>query len=399
MGNNIKAVISEFDKFIDFNEREKPILSAKRGVFGKKDSFSLNMLLNNKKEVNGPNYTQDQYPVIDLMFELALLGKLYIKSNNKDGKLNLLKTPNMESYQSLNEYEKYVFLLQTYWTKYDFEEKFDRWIDISDLYLVLSSIANTGTEEVIVNDNLISEHRMYSLGAAFFYHLKFFDFGELELTEGAKGKYEDTIKAFYPKTLGVETSTFLATEALMYWNSKNVSLVLPPSKRKTLSKKKENPFDVFKNIFTDMTVVKTVEATSETDRSGVYYFIVILSKTVWRKIRLSHNHSLRDLHMAIQDAFLFDDDHLYAFYIGGNQRTGKPIYCEDTHGEGTTAEETRIFDLELYKGQKMLYLFDFGDQWKFDVELIEIDREAPLPLKPMIIESKGEAPEQYGGEW
>jgi len=55
--------------------------------------------------------------------------------------------------------------------------------------------------------------------------------------------------------------------------------------------------------------------------------------------------------------------------------------------------------LELYKGQKILYLFDFGDEWKFNVELIEIDNKAPLPLKPMIIESKGEAPEQYGGEW
>ena len=399
MENNIKAVISEFNTFIDYNEREKPVLSAKREVFGKKASFSLNMLLNNKKQVSGPNYNQDQYPIIDLMFKLAILGKFYIKVNNADGKQNLLKTPNLQSYQCLNEYEKYVFLLQTYWTKYNFEEMFHGWIDESAFYSILYSIAKSETGQVIEKDNQNNSYGMYSEGAAFFYHLKFFGFGELELTEGAKGKYEDIIKKFYPNIFGIEASTFLASEALMYWNIKNVRLLLPPTKRESLAKKKENPFNVFKYIFKDKIIMKTVEATNETERIGVYNFKVILSKTVWRKIKLSHNHSLGDLHMAIQDAFIFDDDHLYAFYIDGNQRTGKPIYCEDTHDDGITAEKTRIFDLALYIGQKMLYLFDFGDEWKFDVELIEIDKEAPLPLKPMIIESKGEAPEQYGGEW
>lgn len=46
-----------------------------------------------------------------------------------------------------------------------------------------------------------------------------------------------------------------------------------------------------------------------------------------------------------------------------------------------------------------MYLFDFGDEWKFDVELMGIDKEAPLPLNPIMMESKGKAPEQYGGEW
>ena len=45
------------------------------------------MLFENKKEVNAPNYNQDQYPMIDLMFSLSLAGKLYIKSNDEKGKL------------------------------------------------------------------------------------------------------------------------------------------------------------------------------------------------------------------------------------------------------------------------------------------------------------------------
>lgn len=100
------------------------------------------------------------------------------------------------------------------------------------------------------------------------------------------------------------------------------------------------------------------------------------------------------MHLAIQEAFDFDDDHLYAFYIGGNRRTGKPIYCAEVEEEGKTADEIKIADLELFKGQKILYLFDFGDEW-FDIKLLKIDKESPLPLNPVIVGSEGKPPEQY----
>ncbi len=395
MKYNINDTINNFERFIEFNESEKPVLSAKQGVLGKKDSFKLNILLENRKEVNAPNYNQDQYPVIDLMFSLALSSKLYLRANDEKGKLKLIKTPGMETFQSLNEYEKYVFLLQTYWTKYDFEEKFDRWINILAFYNTLVAIANSEEGQTIVKDEKNNSDKMYSEGAAFFHHLRFFGFGELELIDGAKGKYEDTIRMFSPNAFGIETSNFLLTKALLYWNRDDLNLLLAVMRIKVIPDKKEQYFDIFKNLFQGELVKNTVSANSETDRSGVYSFKVSLSKTVWRKISLSHKHTLGDLHNAIQVAFCFDNDHLYAFYPGGNQRTGKPIYCE----EGDTAEETSIADLELYTGEKMLYLFDFGDEWKFDVVLMEIDKEAPLPLKPIIIESKGKAPEQYGEEW
>ena len=95
---------------------------------------------------------------------------------------------------------------------------------------------------------------------------------------------------------------------------------------------------------------------------------------------------------------LFYIDHLYAFYIDGNQRIGKPIYCEDAHYEDDIAENTSIGNLELYKGQRMLYRFDFGDECKFNVELMEVDKEASIPIKPIIVEVKGKTPEQYGEE-
>ena len=37
--------------------------------------------------------------------------------------------------------------------------------------------------------------------------------------------------------------------------------------------------------------------------------------------------------------------------------------------------------------------------WEFNVELIGIEKDTPVPMKPIVIESRGESPQQYGSEW
>lgn len=46
-----------------------------------------------------------------------------------------------------------------------------------------------------------------------------------------------------------------------------------------------------------------------------YTFHVALPGTgrTWRKLELLADQTLEDLHLAIQDAFEFDNDHLYSF--------------------------------------------------------------------------------------
>lgn len=46
------------------------------------------------------------------------------------------------------------------------------------------------------------------------------------------------------------------------------------------------------------------------------------------------------------------------------------------------------------KGKKLLYLFDYGDEWRFIVECKKIE-EGDSGKYPRVLESKGEAPEQY----
>ena len=395
MESIIKTTIGEFEKFLRFNEDEKPVLSAKLGVFGKKDSYKLNQMLFYKKDVSGPNYNQDQYPVIDLMFSLALEGRLYVKANDEKGKPSLIETDSMASFKSLNIYEKYVYLLQTYWTKYSFETKFDRWIGVVPFYNLLVSVSNAEKGERILKNEYDQTGVLYSSADAFFYHIKFFGFGELEEIRGAKGRYEDTIKAFIPNEFGIITCDFLINNTLALWNYSNLPVFLSSLKTGRKTKSTQNAFNVFKHLFPDGSATKTVISENEIDRSGVYTFKVSLGRGCFREINVSHRHTLGDLHTAIQDAFDFDDDHLYAFYVNGNHRTGKPIYCDDTRDGGKTAEETTIEEMGLYKGQRLYYLFDFGDMWEFTVDLVQIDKDLPLLLRPAIIEVKGESPEQY----
>lgn len=98
--------------------------------------------------------------------------------------------------------------------------------------------------------------------------------------------------------------------------------------------------------------------------------------------------------MAIQDAFKFDNDHLYSFFMDG-KRYSKNAYHSPFSDEGPYAYDAIIGELELYLGQKILYLFDYGDSWQFAIQLMKIEEDELLPETPEVIEIIGDAPEQY----
>jgi hypothetical protein len=46
-------------------------------------------------------------------------------------------------------------------------------------------------------------------------------------------------------------------------------------------------------------------------------------------LKLSHNTTFHELHLIIQQAFAFDNDDMYAFYTGVSYRNGKEFYSAD----------------------------------------------------------------------
>ncbi len=105
-------------------------------------------------------------------------------------------------------------------------------------------------------------------------------------------------------------------------------------------------------------------------------------------------HTLHDLHNCIQGAFEFDNDHLYSFFMDGRAWSEDKFTCpfED---EGPHADEVKIGELDFSEKQSFMYLFDYGDEWRFFVEVSSIEATNVKLMKPEIIEIKGNIPNQY----
>ncbi len=86
-------------------------------------------------------------------------------------------------------------------------------------------------------------------------------------------------------------------------------------------------------------------------------------------IEIDADASLIDLHMAIQEAVNFDNDHLFEFYAGKNDRNRKIEFSNNSGypHDGGAYESILLKDIYPLKGLKLYYLFDFGDNWLFEI--------------------------------
>lgn len=103
-------------------------------------------------------------------------------------------------------------------------------------------------------------------------------------------------------------------------------------------------------------------------REGNHTFKVSLGK-IWRRIVAPASADLEQLAGAILRAFRFDSEHLYQFELrdstGNSITIAGPCLDDASH----FAEEMRIGDLPLLIGDSMVFHYDFGDDWRFQVTL------------------------------
>ncbi|MEO1145130.1 MAG: plasmid pRiA4b ORF-3 family protein [Cyanobacteria bacterium J06638_22] len=128
---------------------------------------------------------------------------------------------------------------------------------------------------------------------------------------------------------------------------------------------------------------------------GTYIFNVSLGKAK-RRISVSSEAPLDKLAGLILDSVDFDHDHLYLFSF--RDRMGRMIEIHHPYNDwqdGPGTDQVLIGDLPLQPGASMTYLFDFGDNWEFQVVLEEIQPGKPKRSSNKILERKGKAPEQY----
>ncbi|GAB6279662.1 MAG: plasmid pRiA4b ORF-3 family protein [Lentimicrobium sp.] len=116
-------------------------------------------------------------------------------------------------------------------------------------------------------------------------------------------------------------------------------------------------------------------------------------------------------HHIIQDAFGWENEHMYAFSPSGygssplieinpeNDANDFSSFLSRNPTQKMNAKKTKISDIFNTEGQIFTYIYDFGDNW---VHKITLERIAEKDNSPSAIILKGKGvcpPEDCGGPW
>ena len=133
-----------------------------------------------------------------------------------------------------------------------------------------------------------------------------------------------------------------------------------------------------------------------------HIFRASLTPKLYRDIEIDSGKSLYDLAEGIVGAFDFDFDHAFGFYskLTGHYFDSPSKYelfadLEGGENDAGSVKRTKVAQAFLDVGSKMLFLFDYGDEWRFKVEVIGLGEKVPKARYPNVVKSIGTAPPQY----
>lgn len=124
-------------------------------------------------------------------------------------------------------------------------------------------------------------------------------------------------------------------------------------------------------------------------------------KRTYRDIEVLGAGSLEHLAEAIVDSFDFCFDHCFGFYsnLKSNYFDSKEKYelffDIGEESDAGSVQKTSISQVFNSAKKKMQFLFDYGDEWLFEVELLGVGEYQKKRKYPHVIKTKGKAPEQY----
>lgn len=126
---------------------------------------------------------------------------------------------------------------------------------------------------------------------------------------------------------------------------------------------------------------------------------------IWREIEIAANQTLADLGEAIPLAFGFEDPHLWSFFLSGQAWDRATEYAltsdPDPFGgpRAHAARQAAIGKVPLPGAigqQEFLFLFDYGDEWHFGVQLVRQSATVEAGVRyPRVVAQQGTAPPQY----
>jgi hypothetical protein len=349
----VVPLLKDFETYTSFLEENHVQLTSKENWIPPKILYELNGKMSIYVTPRStPRTPQKSYVLLNLMFYLATEGKLFDKVKKK-GALYLEPTDRLNAYRALTPTEKYFFLLETFWR---------------------------------------------DEGRAVLFQVLYTDRGDKVIpTWREDTASNDKREGYVPLEHPLEEA-YLRRDESNPW----ISSTYEREGKEEITYTEEPFFLPFVNLFEEGELTKTLPRIPERIEfvDGVYIFKVFLlpKKEVWRRIKVSSDHTLSDLAEAIIDAYRFDHEHLYSFFMDGEKWSPYKFTSPDEK-EGPHADRIKIGELNLRKRQKILFLYDYSREWTFEVELESIEEDKPKPDRPKIIEKHGRSPEQYPRWW
>ena len=110
----------------------------------------------------------------------------------------------------------------------------------------------------------------------------------------------------------------------------------------------------------------------------------------YRHIQIGEGATLLSLSSAILNAFDFFDDHLHSFFMNNRAwDSDAEFICPggDLDDALGYTDKIKLSKFRLTKGDKFLYIFDYGDDWRFRINVLRVINEATT--RPTVLKSVG----------
>ncbi|MEY2984798.1 MAG: hypothetical protein RLZZ568_1415 [Cyanobacteriota bacterium] len=394
------TILADFHAMLAMVEAGDITVSGKRHHISQKLLGDINQRLSHPIDVDFKRPLQQSYPNIHGLYLLLRASRLAIVETQ--GKTSYLKLDpeRYQQWQQFNATEQYFALLEAWLVRATPEllgddrsgDRLEGDACLRGWEWHLSKNQTLTIKSYVEQQNLNYWPRLYNLALMGMFGLVSITPGKPDAGKGWR------IRKVTPLPLGnaifaLFKKTFFERELI--WSSEN-NPALPLNELQP----------AFQPYFPDWQQYFTFEQTQF--RPDRHIFKVSLGK-IWRKLAIAGDANLYDLSLLILKSVNFDNDHLHCFTY--QNEAGQKVEIYHPYYEGglfdrgpqmPPTDQVKVGDLPLKVGDKMKYLFDFGDDWRFTIQLESLE---PLTAKPRqgepvgeILASKGKAPEQYP-EW
>jgi hypothetical protein len=131
-----------------------------------------------------------------------------------------------------------------------------------------------------------------------------------------------------------------------------------------------------------------------------------IKPVIWRRVEVPLTISLLALHEVIQAVMLFENYHLFDFVTGTRGAETRYLiipdpnddFADDDFGDSMDASKTELGTLIEAGIKRLIYTYDFGDNWEHTILIEAVDAADATTIYPRFIEGANRAPpEDVGG--